>query len=421
MLHRLFFYRVRRLIGKCKDLYATTGSVRRTALYIAKFIIRRFGFAMRHLRSYRSATDAARQSIMVQPNNVPLVAIKVSGGIGDYIVIARYLRDLQASVEPFDFDIFCNYETPAGWIFSAVPGYHACYSEFAFDKVFRLYPLALRISQFVVAHEETADWLALKKHWRLVQALERIVQFRSKIDVFIQHHPFMDGFLAQKAVYMNLTRANFLHGMSKVHYDGDLLNLSTEPAALGKFGLKPLSYITVHNGYDPGFVITARQATKCYLRFDEIIGLLKDRFPHLSVVQIGTSTSIPIPGVDLDLVNRTSLPEVAEVIRNARLHLDNEGGLVHVAAAVGTKSCVIFGPTSADYFGYAHNINIRPKFCGGCWWTNETWMDQCPRGFSEARCMTEQDPGDIAREIISRLNDRIAGNYRVVGAVAQPN
>src|SRR5262249_20404119 len=151
----------------------------------------------------------------------------------------------------------------------------------------------------------------------------------------------------------------------------------------------------------------AKQATKCYPHFDEIIRRLKSRFPHLTTVQIGATTSVPIAGIDLDLVNRTTLWEVAEVVRNARLHLDNEGGLVHLAAAMGTRSCVVFGPTSTDYFGYVDNINVRPRFCGGCWWTNETWMDQCPRGFSEARCMTEQDPGDIAREIISHLDDQV--------------
>jgi hypothetical protein len=27
--------------------------------------------------------------------------------------------------------------------------------------------------------------------------------------------------------------------------------------------------------------------------------------------------------------------------------------------------------------------------CGGCWWTNETWMDICPRGFERPRRMSD--------------------------------
>ena len=107
-------------------------------------------------------------------------------------------------------------------------------------------------------------------------------------------------------------------------------------------------------------------------------------------------TSARIDEADLNLIGKTSLPEVAELIRGAVLHIDNEGGLVHLARAMGTVSCVVFGPTSSRYFGYAANINIDPTFCGGCWWINETWMNHCPRGFATARCMTEQPASAVA-------------------------
>jgi hypothetical protein len=72
---------------------------------------------------------------------------------------------------------------------------------------------------------------------------------------------------------------------------------------------------------------------------------------------------------------------------------------VHIARTLGVKSCVIFGPTSIDYFAYPDNINIRPTLCGGCWWINSTWMDACPRGFEMAPCMSTQKPEDIVAAI----------------------
>jgi hypothetical protein len=261
----------------------------------------------------------------------------------------------------------------------------------------------MQINQYVVVHRETANWSALKGKWRLMDALSNIIRFRSKIETFIDRHPLMDGFLGQKAVYMNLNRTNFLHGMSKISYGGDDFDVAVDLAAMQKFKLMPKTYVTVHNGYDPGFVLTRRQATKCYPHYAEVISLLKQKLPWLTVVQIGTSTSTPIPGVDFNLVEKTNLEEVAEIIRNGQLHIDNEGGLVHLARCLGVKCCVIFGPTSIEYFAYENNINIPPKFCGGCWWINETWMDQCPRGFAQARCMSEQDPQHIANSIMPHL------------------
>ena len=349
--------------------------------------------------------EQSRHPSMQRDAGLPVIGIRITGGVGDYIVIARYLRDLQSATEPFKFDIYCNYQKPAHWVFSGVPGYRTCHNEFLFDEFVEHYSLALRISQYVVVHRETADWFQLKDFPRLVDIVQKIVQFRPSIETFIEHHPFMDGFLAQKAVYMNCTRANFLHRISNLQYGGDHFSISVDTAALKKFDLEPNSYMTVHNGFDPGVIIKTRSATKCYPYYGEVLELVKKAVPDLKVVQIGSSNSLAISGVDLDLIDKTTLPEAAALISNSCLHLDNESGLVHLASALGVRSCVMFGPTSVDYFAYESNINFVPKFCGGCWWITDTWMDECPRGFGEARCMTMHDPRAVAAAVVTALED----------------
>ena len=59
-------------------------------------------------------------------------------------------------------------------------------------------------------------------------------------------------------------------------------------------------------------------------------------------------------------------------------------------------------------FGYPGNINIDPTFCGGCWWINQSWMNQCPRDFETARCMTEQKPEAVAAAILRALAQHAA-------------
>jgi ADP-heptose:LPS heptosyltransferase len=207
----------------------------------------------------------------------------------------------------------------------------------------------------------------------------------------------LDSFLAQKAIYANRGRRDYLHFMSGLSYSTDAIDIQATEAARLRLGLDKCPYVTVHNGYDPNMVVSHARATKCYPHFGQVIAMLRASHPDVTFVQIGIHTSQPIEEADLNLIGRTSLPEAAGLIRGALFHMDNEGGLVHLAAAMGRPSCVVFGPTSSRYFGYPTNINVDPNFCGGCWWVNATWMNHCPRGFATARCMTEQPATIVAR------------------------
>lgn len=397
--------RLRRLGTKFTDLHATTGSFSRATYYLVKFCaLRARAIALAALGSFRltkrRAEIARRRD---EPGEPLLIAIKLSGGLGDYILAARYLRDLAICVEPFRFDLYCNNPDMARWIFARIPGLRATYSEFIFDELKDRYPLALWITQFVVVYGRNADWAAIREHGKLCAVLQNAIRFCSKIAPLIDAHPYMDGYLAQKAVYMNLSRRNFLHGMTKIPYGGDAFEIAVSDAALARYDLQAGSYLTIHNGFDPNFVITARTATKCYPRFEEVVRHLKSKLPRLPIVQLGARTSQPIAGVDLNLVDKITIQEAAGVLKHSRFHIDIESGLVHVASCFSMRSCVLFGPTPADYFAYPMNINLRPIECGGCWWINQTWMDQCPRELSEPVCMTAHDPEHVATTIVNAL------------------
>src|SRR5262249_42323213 len=153
----------------------------------------------------------------------------------------------------------------------------------------------------------------------------------------------------------------------------------------------------------PAFPIKDRSvgsfSTKKYPHSAQLAALLHTRFPGLAIVQIGArETSTPI-SAEFDLTGKTTLGEAAEIIRRAALHIDNEGGLTHIARCLGITCCVIFGSTPVDYFGYPANINMRPPFCGGCYWSTPEWMVECPRGFAEARCMSEQPPEAVLEAV----------------------
>ena len=409
MGHRSFaLQHTKRLVEKYRDLRATTGSRRRACLFIGKYILQKARYLVLH---YALAARRRRIRLQVlgrriQPDAIqsPIVAIKVTGGVGDLVVIARYIRDLLSASERFDFHVFYKDPEIAEWVFRGTSEFKAAYSEFLFDHTKSHYALSLWISQFIVFYSEVADWAMLREKRTLMKVLQNISRTRRYIEPAIAAHPYMDGYLSQKAVYMNFRRADFLHGLSGIPYGGDTYDLHTSATTLKRYDLQPQQYVTIHNGFDPSFVISAERATKCYPYFAEVLRIIKRTCPDLKFVQVGVSTSVAIAGVDLNIIGQCSLQDTAELLKHAKLHVDNESGLVHIAKCLGLRSCVVFGPTPADYFGYEGNLNLKPPVCGGCWWINQTWMDQCPRGFKLPACMESHLPSAVAAAIIGAIN-----------------
>jgi ADP-heptose:LPS heptosyltransferase len=338
-----------------------------------------------------------------EPDGPPRIAIAVTGGIGDFLVIARFLRDLERQVGALRFDIYCPRPELAQWACGRIPGFGQAHYDILFDAVRADYDLALRANQMLVLYRENLRWPVLRSAPALAAIVASLDRVRPKIDVFVVQHPYLDHFLASTAVFQGRSRRDYLHLLADIPYGGDALDVPADHAALARFGLSRGGYVTVHNGFDTDFVITGRRATKCYPHFGAVVEQLRAARPDLRFIQLGTVTSEPIAACDRNLIGRTSLAEAAGLLAGAALHLDNEGGLVHLAACLGTRAAVVFGPTPSSYFGYPGNINLEPPVCGGCWWMTRSWMDHCAKGYAEARCLTEQPPEEVARRAMVAL------------------
>jgi len=91
-------------------------------------------------------------------------------------------------------------------------------------------------------------------------------------------------------------------------------------------------------------------------KWQSIVNVLKD---HIQIVQIG-STSSPLLENVIDYRGKTSFREAAILIGESEMFLSTEGGLVHAATTVDTKSLVIItGYQSEDMVAYPQNININ--------------------------------------------------------------
>jgi hypothetical protein len=293
------------------------------------------------------------------------------------------MRDLQHKVGALRFDVFSAHPETAAWVFGQIEGFGRSFNDLLFEPLRGAFDAALRIDQFVVVLDDRARWPALRRVPAMMDIITTLRQHRPAIETLVRQHPSMDNVLGRTAVSGGHTRRTYLHHLAGLPYGGDRFALATSPAALARAGLQPGGYVTVHNGFDTGFIITRHRATKCYPHFDAVIAQLR---------------------CDINLIGQITLAEVAGLLAHAVLHLDNESGLVHMASVLGTAAAVVFGPTPSDYFHYPDNIASDPPVCGGCWWMTPTWMDTCANGYGEARCMTEQKPEAVVAAVLPRLS-----------------
>ncbi|WP_158928312.1 glycosyltransferase family 9 protein [Acidisphaera sp. S103] len=344
-----------------------------------------------------------------------MIAFRVGGGIGDHLIAARHIRDLIAAAGEFRFDVYSSRPEVARWIFSTMAQFNRCYDDyFSWNdrQNYKYYGLAMTVTQFITIQYEYIKWGRINREWpKLVSICQNIDRFRHSrhLNEIISVHPYLDGSLGAKAMFTNLNRNNFVSAMSGIPYGGHRLEIAFDESLSQKLGLLQRPYLTIHNGFDAEFHSTAdlvSRSTKAYPHFAELLKILRARRGDLFVVQLGSQTSQPIEGVDVQLIGETKLADVAAILSGSMLHIDSETGLVHLAACVGTVSCVMFGPTPAAYFGYDENINIAPRVCGGCWWTTKDWMINCPRGFKEPICLSETSPEAVADAILRHLDRR---------------
>ena len=87
----------------------------------------------------------------------------------------------------------------------------------------------------------------------------------------------------------------------------------------------------------------------------------------------------------LNLAGRTSLAQLAAILRQARLAVTTDTGAMHLAAALGTPVTALFGPTApwrTGPFGDGHQVVRLGLACSPC------FKRQCP----DPRCLNDLSP-----------------------------
>lgn len=181
------------------------------------------------------------------------------------------------------------------------------------------------------------------------------------------------------------------------------IEIPNETVTLEKFKLEKKKYITLNR--EVGAERNSSPKLWPVKNYVELIEKLKTSFPQYTLVEVGTGKGAPMENVHRNLSGKTSLQEIKAILKNAALHIDGEGGLVHLRHALkGGPSCVLFGPTSPEVIGYSENINLSSKACPiRCEFYHEAWQKECVRGL-DCACMKEIKPDFVFSKVSEYLS-----------------
>lgn len=313
------------------------------------------------------------------------ICFQVSGGFGDYLVFANYLEYFRRkySKDTDQIDIYF----PMG-VGSAKSIFNNSYGVNLIDKEKHIkrktYDLYIKLSRFpqICFYREIKIKLMRPE---LLQYIALCKAFEIEHRDFFIFSPYRDGKTADYCIQRSQIRLQQpdIYGLLKITqtYQFPLKIKCDEQQFLKKWDLETDKYITIHHGCD----VRYSYSTKLWKweNYDHLAGLIKESFPELKIVQCGVDPEqFPkMKNADINLVGKTTMEEVKALLKNSLLHIDNEGGLVHLRHALcAKKSIVLFGPTSDLFYGYVENENVRSNVCEEpCEWENAKWNTWCKK------------------------------------------
>ncbi len=263
-----------------------------------------------------------------------------------------------------------------------------------FDMIVRIvrYPVVLKEGSRVIPN----NLAVLVKAWK---------DFESSNTDMIIMHPFLDykGILECISSGKKRFQQPDIGGIIGI-VDLDYPMLVPDSDILEKNSLAGKRYITVNR--DTGFAdahSTKLWPIGCY---NELLAQFKVLHPEIAVVMVGGSSSDIVENVDVDLRGRTTLGELKVLLKDSLLHMSCEGLSVHIRHLVsGGPSVVLFGSTSADFYGYPENTNIFHTCSNGpCEWTTRDWVTKCPISSEGPICLASIKVDDVLSAMDAALS-----------------
>lgn len=121
---------------------------------------------------------------------------------------------------------------------------------------------------------------------------------------------------------------------------------------------------------------------------------------HVSESALGKALQGMANARIINLIGATTVTQLGALIECCSLYLTGDSGPMHIAAAVGTPTIALFGPTSAARhrpYGEGHFVIEKPVSCRPC------YKRTCKLKKSPNLCMTQIKPEEVVEKVIQLL------------------
>ena len=334
-------------------------------------------------------------------DNVCHVLIRPGGGVGDHLFFLKYCYCLKKKFqETIKIDVILHkLDSYLKYLYE-----HISFIDFIFENNAPNHDVYMQLTRFPEIQNIDVERIGLVCSKKLIDFWFHIAQFQQEYN-----NLYLSDFLGKcfSTIYSR-TRENQadVYNMLDMSSTADFRFTIDEKVVrdtLSKFKLVANGYVLLQTGSGHFFQNIKNDVRQWPIEYYErLVTLLKRKYSDIKFVQCGESYQNHIKNVDIDLVGKTTLDESFSIIKCAKLLISAEGGYPIIRHFVSRKkSCVLFGPTSQDFFGFNENINISANVCSGCEWITKTWHKNCIISGNQPYCMKNLLPEKVANCIES--------------------
>lgn len=342
-------------------------------------------------------------------NNSINIGVYMNGGIGEALINLNYIYCLREYIGNDNVRIDVYFEKP---IFAKFLENNNFVDNYYIGRTYNIddYDVFFRLFRFPCLYKFEKE-LIKSKSQKLFNLFERYEKFNIEHNKVVLQEPRFDSVGKDIALAINHTRIQQpdIDGILGIPTDYKLpIKVSNIDDTLEKFNLKNKKFITLNRGV--GNKLSQSPKLWPLEKYNSLIKLLKDKYPDYILIQIGDTNSTfgIMENTDMNLVGQTSFDELLVLLKTATLHVDCEGGLVHLRKALNAPpSVVLFGPTSMEFFGYPNNINIKAEnACKiACEWVSTQWETTCIKTNSDINpCMQAITPEMVIENMANVLD-----------------
>ena len=143
--------------------------------------------------------------------------------------------------------------------------------------------------------------------------------------------------------------------------------------------------------------------------FTDLIQQITHLLPKVKVVLVGSSEerelaeTLPTSLSAINLVGKTGILQLGALLERCEACVTCDSGPMHIAAAVGTPTVALFGPTSPTRhqpYGTGHTVIEKPVSCRPC------YKQMCYRRDAPHLCMKEISTPEVVKALEIKLREK---------------